>query len=88
MAKFLEARASDNSGYVKMINPFRTPFAAIFWNEVLLNAMKSWVDQRKSDSAGADPQQVDDFAKWVEQRQTIHRQTSSTSSSSSSVRSW
>lgn len=56
--------------------------------DVLLNAMKSWVDQRQSDSAGADPQQVDDFAKWVEQRQTIHRQTSSMTSSTSTVRSW
>ena len=52
--------------------------------DVLLDAMKNWVDQRKSD---ANPQ-VDEFAKWVEQRQTIHRQTGSLTTSSAKIRTW
>jgi len=56
--------------------------------DLLLDAMKSWLDQRKSDAAGASTQQIDDFAKWVEQRQTIHRQTGALTKSSSTARSW
>jgi tetratricopeptide (TPR) repeat protein len=54
----------------------------------LLSAMKNWVDQRKTDAAGAPQQQIDDFSKWVEQRQTIHRQTGALTSSGSKIRTW
>lgn len=56
--------------------------------DLLLDAMKSWVDQRKTDAAGASAEQIDDFARWVEQRQTIHRQTGALTKSSSTARSW
>ncbi len=56
--------------------------------DALLDAMKGWVDQRKTDPAGLDAQQIDAFAKWVEGRETIHRQTGALTTSSSKIRSW
>jgi hypothetical protein len=51
-------------------------------------AMKSWIAERRSNPNGLDAQKLDDFAKWVDQRQTIAGQTSSLTKADSNFRSW
>src|SRR5262245_4817512 len=36
--------------------------------DVLMTAMKKWVDQRKADPAGVDPGAVSAFEKWIQER--------------------
>jgi hypothetical protein len=56
--------------------------------DVLMIAMKSWIAERRSNPNGLDAQKLDDFAKWVDQRQTIAGQTSSLTKADSNFRSW
>jgi tetratricopeptide (TPR) repeat protein len=56
--------------------------------DVLLVSMKSFVADRRANAAGLDAQKLDEFAKWVGQRETISGQTSSLSASTSTFRSW
>ncbi|HVT45813.1 MAG TPA: tetratricopeptide repeat protein [Thermoanaerobaculia bacterium] len=55
--------------------------------DVLFAAMKRWVEQRRTDPAGVEATELEQFASWVETRDAIHQQTSSLTSSST-VRSW
>ncbi len=55
--------------------------------DALMVSMKSWVAERRSNPAGVDARQLDDFAKWVQQRETIGGQTSSIETGST-FRSW
>jgi tetratricopeptide (TPR) repeat protein len=43
----------------------------------LLGAMQKFVDVRRSDPKGVEPQALDEFAKWVQERTTIAQQTAS-----------
>ncbi len=56
--------------------------------DALLIAMKGFVASRHADAAGADPAQLDDFTKWVSQREIIHGQTVALTAQTSSFRSW
>jgi hypothetical protein len=40
-------------------------------------AIDKWLAKRKADPAGIDPAQLDDFAKWAEQRKIAASQISS-----------
>ena len=56
--------------------------------DILMVSMKSWINDRRTNANGLEPQKLDDFSKWVEQRQTIAGQTSSLTASASNFRSW
>ena len=56
--------------------------------DVLMVSMKSWIAERRANANGLDAQTLDDFVKWVEQRDTIAGQTSSLSPTTSNFRSW
>lgn len=56
--------------------------------DALMISMKSWIADRRANPAGIDAAKLDEFAKWVTQRETIAGQTSSVASASSSFRSW
>ncbi len=45
----------------------------------LLAAMKRWVETRRADPGGVDPETVQEAGRWVEQREEIARQTPSLS---------
>jgi tetratricopeptide (TPR) repeat protein len=55
--------------------------------DLLLNAMKSWVAERRTNAAGVDAKQLDTFAAWVAQRETIHAQTPAVASTAN-IRTW
>jgi tetratricopeptide (TPR) repeat protein len=55
--------------------------------DALMVSMTSWIADRRANPAGLDAQKLDEFAKWVEQRQTIAGQTTSVASAST-FRSW
>ena len=55
--------------------------------DILMGSMKSWIAARRANANGLDAQKLDDFAKWVDQRETIAGQTSSLTTASS-FRSW
>ena len=44
--------------------------------DMLAGAMKTWLGRRRQDPAGLDGQTLDEFAKWLSQRQEIAGQTS------------
>src|SRR5712691_4612797 len=56
--------------------------------DVLMVSMKSWIAERRANANGLDAQTLDDFVKWVEQRDTIAGQTSSLTPTTSNFRSW
>ncbi len=91
-APAIEYRAEAYLG-LNRINDAKEAYKLLFSGDrrsadTLLEAMKKWVEQRRTDPAGVDAKQLDDFAKWVEQRQTIHSQTGALTKSSSTTRSW
>ncbi|MGZ4810194.1 MAG: tetratricopeptide repeat protein [Thermoanaerobaculia bacterium] len=57
--------------------------------DVLMVSIKSWLAERRANLNGLDAAKLDEFAKWVEQRQTIAGQTSSvTTADTNTFRSW
>ena len=56
--------------------------------DILMVSMKSFINDRRANANGLDAQKVDEFSKWVDQRQTIAGQTSSLTTSSPNFRSW
>ena len=57
--------------------------------DALMVSMKSWITERRANANGLDPTQLDEFAKWVDQRQTIAGQTSALKTADSNTfRSW
>ncbi|MGZ5475915.1 MAG: tetratricopeptide repeat protein [Thermoanaerobaculia bacterium] len=56
--------------------------------DILMVSMKSWINDRRTNANGLDTQNLDEFSKWVDQRQTIAGQTSSLTTSSPNFRSW
>lgn len=55
--------------------------------DLLLGAMKKWVDDRHANPAGVEAAKIDQFAQWVSQREAIHAQNPAPSSSAA-IRSW
>ncbi|HVR44265.1 MAG TPA: tetratricopeptide repeat protein [Thermoanaerobaculia bacterium] len=55
--------------------------------DVLFEAMQRWVVERRANPAGVAADQLERFAAWVDQRKTVHRQTTAQAGSSSG-RSW
>src|SRR5258708_36261246 len=55
--------------------------------DALLISMKSFVAARRTDAAGLDAAQLDAFAKWVDQRASIHNQTVARTAQASTFRS-
>ncbi len=57
--------------------------------DVLMVSMKSWIADRRANPNGLDAAKLDEFAKWIEQRQTITGQTTSvTTADANTFRSW
>lgn len=44
--------------------------------DMLVEAMKSWLDARRKDPAGVSPQTLDEFGTWLQQRQEVATHTS------------
>jgi tetratricopeptide (TPR) repeat protein len=44
--------------------------------DMLVGAMKKWIETRRQNPAGVDAQTIEEFSKWVSQRQEIATQTS------------
>jgi cytochrome c peroxidase len=73
----LEYRAEAYLG-LNRLEDARTTYTELFSGDrtkadALLMAMKSFVAARRADAAGLDPAKLDEFAKWVDQRDIIHR---------------
>jgi tetratricopeptide (TPR) repeat protein len=56
--------------------------------DVLMDAMRRWVVERRRAPGGVAPSDLDAFAKWVEERGSIARQTASLNLDLSVVRRW
>jgi tetratricopeptide (TPR) repeat protein len=56
--------------------------------DILMVSMKSWIADRRTNANGLDTTKLDDFAKWVAQRETIAGQTSSLTNATPNFRSW
>jgi tetratricopeptide (TPR) repeat protein len=55
--------------------------------DILFESMKQWVAEHRVNANGVDTAQVDQFAKWVDERTAIHAQTVA-SASRDGIRSW
>ena len=55
--------------------------------DILFDSMKQWVAEHRANANGVDAAQVDQFAKWVDERNTVHAQTVA-SASRDGIRSW
>jgi tetratricopeptide (TPR) repeat protein len=88
----LEYRAEAYLG-LNRIDDARTTYTDLFSvdrprADALLIAMKSFVAARRADAAGLDAAKLDEFAKWVDQREIIHGQTVALTAQTSTFRSW
>jgi len=88
----LEYRAEAYLG-LNRLEDARTTYTELFSGDrpkadALLMAMKSFVAARRADAAGLDPAKLDEFAKWVDQRDIIHGQTAALTAQTSTFRSW
>ena len=91
-APAIEYRAEAYLG-LNRIDEARQSYMALFNGDraradLLLEAMKQWVAAKKTDPSGVDTQQIEQFGKWIEQRDVIHKQTTSLSTKSADIRSW
>lgn len=87
----IEYRAEAMLG-LNQLDEVKKAYTALFAGDrpkadALMISMKSWIADRRANLAGLDAQKLDDFAKWVDQRETIAGQTPSMASSST-FRSW
>jgi tetratricopeptide (TPR) repeat protein len=55
--------------------------------DILFDSMKQWVSEHRANANGVDAAQVDQFAKWVDERNAVHAQTVA-SASHDGIRSW
>ena len=88
----LEYRAEAYLG-LNRIDDARMTYTDLFSGDrpradALLIAMKSFVAARRADAAGLDAAKLDEFAKWVDQREIIHGQTVALTAQTSTFRSW
>ncbi|HEX7418543.1 MAG TPA: tetratricopeptide repeat protein [Thermoanaerobaculia bacterium] len=87
----IEYRAEAMLG-LNQLDEVKKAYATLFAGDrpkadALMASMKSWIADRRANAGGLDAQKLDEFAKWVEQRETIAGQTTSVASASS-FRSW
>ena len=87
----IEYRAEAMLG-LNQLDEVKKAYATLFAGDrpkadALMVSMKSWIADRRANPAGLDAQKLDEFAKWVDQRETIAGQTTSTASAST-FRSW
>ena len=87
----IEYRAEAMLG-LNQLDDVKTAYATLFAGDrpkadALMVSMKSWIADRRANLAGLDAQKLDDFAKWVGQRESIAGQTTSVASAST-FRSW
>ena len=87
----IEYRAEAMLG-LNQLDEVKTAYATLFAGDrpkadALMASMKSWIAERRANAGGLDAQKLDEFAKWVDQRETIAGQTSSVASAST-FRSW
>ena len=87
----IEYRAEAMLG-LNQLDEVKTAYTTLFAGDrpkadALMASMKSWIADRRTNAAGLDAQKLDEFAKWVEQRETIAGQTTSLASAST-FRSW
>ena len=76
----IEYRAEAYLG-VNRVDEAKTAYMALFnadraRADELATAMKSWLQRRRQDAAGLAPETIEDFAKWLSQREEIAGQTS------------
>jgi len=76
----IEYRAEAYLG-VNRVDDVKTAYMTLFnadraRADELANAMKTWLEKRRQDAAGVAPEAIEDFAKWLSQRQEIAGQTS------------
>ena len=76
----IEYRAEAYLG-VNRVDEAKTAYMALFnadraRADELAAAMKSWLQRRRQDAAGLAPETIEDFAKWLSQREEIAGQTS------------
>jgi len=76
----IEYRAEAYLG-VNRVDEAKTAYMALFNSDraradELAAAMKSWLQRRRQDAAGLAPETIEDFAKWLSQREEIAGQTS------------
>jgi tetratricopeptide (TPR) repeat protein len=88
----IEYRAEAYLG-LNQLDDVKTAYTALFSGDrpradILMVSMKSWIVDRKANANGLDAQKLDDFSKWVTQRDTIAGQTSSLTTGTSTFRSW
>ena len=88
----IEYRAEAMLG-LNQLDEVKDAYAALFAGDrpnadALMVSMKSWIADRRANPGTLDASKLDDFAKWVTQRETIAGQTASTGAASSSFRSW
>lgn len=55
---------------------------------LLFEAMKSWLEQRRADPGGVDGQQLEAFAKWVEQRDVVQKQVGALFGKEAALQKW
>ena len=87
----IEYRAEAYLG-LNQLDEVKKAYTALFAGDrpradVLMVSMKSWIADRRANANGLDAAKLDEFAKWVDQRETIAGQTSSVTQTSS-FRSW
>jgi tetratricopeptide (TPR) repeat protein len=88
----LEYRAEAYLG-LNQLEEVKQTYTALFSGDrpradVLMVSMKTWIADRRANLNGLDAAKLDEFAKWVDQRQTIAGQTSSLTTGGSNFRSW
>ncbi|HEY3057062.1 MAG TPA: tetratricopeptide repeat protein [Thermoanaerobaculia bacterium] len=88
----IEYRAEAFLG-LNQLDEVKKAYTALFGGDrpradILMVSMKSWITERRANANGLEAQKLDEFAKWVEQRETIAGQTSSLTQATASFRSW
>ena len=87
----IEYRAEAMLG-LNQLDEVKKAYATLFAGDrpkadALMVSMKSWIADRRANLAGLDAQKLDEFAKWVDQRETIAGLTPSMAAAST-FRSW
>ncbi len=87
----IEYRAEAHLG-VNRIDEAKEAYMVLFSGDrpradLLFAAMKQWVADRRTNLGTADAAQLEQFASWVETRDSIHKQSGSVQTSSN-IRSW
>jgi tetratricopeptide (TPR) repeat protein len=88
----IEYRAEAFLG-LNQLDEVKKAYTALFGGDrpradILMVSMKSWITERRANANGLEAQKLDEFAKWVEQRETIAGQTSSLTQATANFRSW